>query len=226
MKTAQDYRNLHRDATCFILARGPSINNLDLTQLHDPGTYPHYRTMPKVIGLNNTWELAPCDYTVVAELGWLDKYPDIYSHYDRQGSLFVVGAPPYCKTGIGVPAYCHPDSTPPPEPFSLSPAFGVVLGWNNVGSVAYVALQIAVWMGFSTINFLGLDLTGPHFDGTPATPDMSGMNRLFVAGAQYLAKYRPELQVFNVGSPHSHCTAFPHRTYADALKALEWSVTP
>ena len=89
-------------------------------------------------------------------------------------------------------------------PFSRDLTTGVVVSVNGVGSVAYVALQLAVWMGFNPIYFYGLDLHGPKFTGEPAG-GLAGMNGLFLAARREL----PELiEIYNC-SPGSRCTAFP-----------------
>jgi hypothetical protein len=73
---------------------------------------------------------------------------------------------------------------------------GVVCSLYGVGSVAYAALQVAYTLGYRKVYALGLDLGGPHFDGSPASPKVEEQNRLF-------AHVPEELEVVVAGSPES-----------------------
>lgn len=89
-------------------------------------------------------------------------------------------------------------------PFSLDLGLGVVTGVKGVGSVAYVALQLAVWLGFSPIYFVGLDLHGPKFTGE-GTGNLAAMDGLFRLARAALPE---SVRIYNC-SPESRCTAFP-----------------
>lgn len=128
------------------------------------------------------------------------NHPEVYKRLADEGRLFVSGA---CfKRGVQIP-------------IAKSGTFnrdlandGVVISLDGIGSVAYVALQIAVYMGFSPIYFLGLDLGGPHFHKEwDVTPIIERQNELFA--------HVPELEVYNVGSPESRCERFPKLEFGE-----------
>lgn len=73
---------------------------------------------------------------------------------------------------------------------------GVVTQIGNVGSVFYAALQVAYTLGYRKVYALGLDLSGPHFDGTPASPVVEEQNKLF----QHCPS---DLEILVAGSPES-----------------------
>jgi hypothetical protein len=74
-------------------------------------------------------------------------------------------------------------------------------------TTGFLALQLAVYMGFERIYLLGLDLTGGHFDGTNASTSMPQAVDHYVRCAAALRE--SPVKVFNCGSPDSLLKVFP-----------------
>jgi hypothetical protein len=120
--------------------------------------------------------------------------PEYHQRVARYGGLYVVGG----DGQPGVPAWpCGKVLAFGSGTFSRDVfADGVVTGLNGVGSVFYAALQVAYTLGYREVFALGLDLSGPHFDGTPASPHVERQNELF--------RFIPEdMSVLTCGSPES-----------------------
>jgi hypothetical protein len=193
-----DFRNLHAGKRLFILASGPSLVRLDLTALH--------RRI--VMGLNRSLLLFPetryhcaMDYRLFAEYG---------EELRRVRHLFTLEGRPW-----GIPLRLLGA-----EGFSWDLEEGVYSGYT----IAYVALQIAVYMGFKEVFYLGLDLrhegSKTHFFGhdfrsaTHESTEFPRMRRMLDYGARVLG--RADVSVFNC-SPLSTLDCFPKVTYEYAL---------
>ena len=143
MTSIGDYRNLHRGKRLFILASGTSLNDLDLAPLN--------RRL--VMGLNRSALLYPNT-----------RYYCTMDHrlFDEQGPalrqtrcLFTLEGRPF-----GMPLRLLGATG-----FSWDLEHGIYSGYT----VSYFALQLAVYMGFTKIFYLGLDLKhaagNTHFFG-------------------------------------------------------------
>ncbi len=75
-------------------------------------------------------------------------------------------------------------------------------------STGHLALQVAAWMGFTELYCLGLDMGGPHFDGTKTSMWCGDANKYHRSQAKLLEARG--IRVTICGSPKSACTAFPH----------------
>lgn len=193
-RTYQIYKNNFRNCPCVIMANGPSLTKHDLTKI--PKSL-------KVIGVNRSYERVWPDFHCSTDMGQLRRTPGIYHQLAKQNRLFV---PEFWKLGHRVPVCTEPI-------FSLDLEEGAVVDIAGVGSSAYFALQVVVWLGFSRVYFLGLDLGWldgrSHFhDGPPQTPELlEQMNGLFTL-AQETLKRKTNVEVLVAGSPRSKCTAF------------------
>ncbi len=186
----------HTGKGCVILANGPTLGHHDLTRI------------PKAvqtIGINRSYELKWSKIHVA-----IDKcnkqYPGIY---DKLGEEHLFR--PY-HWGDNAPGYSIPRTT---SLFGLDlVGDGAAGGIGGVGSAAYYALQVAVWLGFSKIWFLGLDLTNLHgrghfHDGKAQTEaSLNNMNNLFITAKQQLAFHKKDVEILIAGSPASKCSAF------------------
>jgi hypothetical protein len=188
-----NYRGKHSGPVA-IMANGASILSHDLSKVTCP-----------TIGTNRSWELLWPTYHVVLHAEQALNNPDVYQRLASEGRLFAAG---------GYFAEKLPRCTR--IPFSPGGSFGsfstdleqgVVASLNGVGSVAYVALQLAAYMGFQPIYFLGLDLGGPHFHKEwDTSPLIERQNELF--------DHTPRgLEVWNVGSPQTACRRFPKMAF-------------
>ena len=193
--TLSRFKDKHKGLPVVILANGASLLKHDLSRLG-------IMTMT----MNRSWLCVPWpDYHVCLETKHLRDFPQVYDRLAKEGKLFVAGPWPL--------GHCIPILSERVTKFSRDLESGVVTQIGDVGSVAYAALQVAAYMGFAPIYFLGLDLSGPHFHGQWETSKrISAQDSLF--------RHTPsDVKVYNVGSPESLCTAFPKLTFDQMMEA-------
>lgn len=197
---------------CAILANGRSLLKHDLSRLTCP-----------TIGVNRAWRYNPT-YHVCSDDIHGRKEPEVYARLDREGRLFVVDSPNW-KVGMRLPLIWRrrrPRPTPPPFSFDLLAGVQVAIESNAAhGSVVYVALQVACWLGFDTIYILGLDLKGPRFvdDGWSQAPSDEILKRqdaLFQWAQEWT---KGKVRIYNCGSPNSACTAFDKVDFEQLVRA-------
>jgi hypothetical protein len=82
-------------------------------------------------------------------------------------------------------------------------------------TTGHLALQVAVYMGFTRLYCLGLDLGGGHFDDSPGSHSYQAANRFHLMQAPLL-KDRG-IKVYVCDAPDSACTAFPHVGFEDLI---------
>ena len=143
MSTISDFHHLHVGKRVFILASGPSLKSHDLQMLKNK----------LVMGMNRSFMI----------------YPHAYYHCVMDHRLFQLYEEELRATRVLWTLEDRPWGIPMKllgtEGFSWDLEEGVYSGYT----ISYVALQVAVFMGFSEIYFLGLDLchsgTDTHFFG-------------------------------------------------------------
>lgn len=133
----QSFKGLHKSKKLFILASGPSLADHDLTILDRRITMTLNRSC--LLYKHPTYQCA------------MDQrlFEEYQSELKQARYLFTLQNRPW-----GVPINLLGS-----EGFSFDLQTGIYSGYT----VAYFALQVAVYMGFSTIIYLGLDLL--HRDG-------------------------------------------------------------
>lgn len=192
------YKNLHSEKNLFILASGPSLNDLDLSLLKNK----------IVMGLNRSVLVYPAPYyQCVFDHRLFDLYFDSLKEVRH---LFTLEDRPLVL----------PLKLLGGEGFSTDLEEGIYSGYT----ISYFALQVAVYMGFKKIFFLGLDLkhNGPktHFFGQdPQTvnheqTEFPRMQKMLDFGAQTLAD--TDIEVFNC-SPNSTLDSLKKLSYLDAV---------
>ena len=193
-----DFKNLHLGKRLFILASGPSLSTLDLTPLR--------RRI--VMGLNRSFLVYPgAYYHCVMDHRLFDEYGD---QLRDTRYLFTIEGRPW-----GVPMHLLGS-----EGFSRDLGRGIYSGYT----IAYLALQVAVYMGFKEIFYLGLDLrhqnSDTHFFGFDfhskdhEQTEFPRMQKMLTYGARTLAE--ADVKVFNC-SPVSTLECFPKVSYEYAL---------
>lgn len=198
MTEIKSFKNIHDQKRLFIMASGPSLSTLDLSPLH--------RRL--VMGLNRSSFIFPdTHYHVCMDQRLFDEYPDLLKN---TRFLFTLEGRPW-----GVPLKLLGS-----EGFSWDLEEGIYSGYT----VSYVALQIAVYMGFKEIYFLGLDLrhegTNTHFFGhdfrseNHETTEFPKMRKMLHYGAKILSE--SDVKVFNC-SPVSDLECFSKVTYEHAI---------
>ena len=144
LEKIQDFRGAHKGCKVFILASGPSLKGLDLTRLQ--------RRI--VIGLNRSSLVYPdTHYHCTMDQRLFDMRENLL---DKTRFMFTLEGRPF---GIRLKLLGS-------EGFSHDLADGIYSGYT----VSYFALQLAVYMGFTEIFYVGLDLRHTpghtHFFGT------------------------------------------------------------
>lgn len=140
------FRNIHRGERCFILANGPSLRKMDLSLLDGEITF----------GLNRIYLLAdergfsPTYYVCINELVLDQFHDDIkiltmpkFLNWNRRALLDPQRRDVhYLRIKLGLKDHFSDDISQP---------------ITSGGTVTYVALQIAYYMGFETVILIGLD---------------------------------------------------------------------
>ncbi|MBC8286473.1 MAG: hypothetical protein H8E42_03255 [Nitrospinae bacterium] len=198
MQPISYYKNLHFGKNIFILASGPSLEDLDLSSLKNK----------IVMGLNRSTLVYPTPYyQCVFDYRLFDLYLDAFKEV-RQ--LFTLEGRPL---GLTLKLLGG-------EGFSTDLEEGIYSGYT----ISYFALQVAAYMGFKKIFFLGLDLKhdGPktHFFGQDSQTvnheqtEFPRMQKMLAFGAQSLAN--TDIEIYNC-SPTSTLECFSKISYSEAL---------
>jgi hypothetical protein len=198
MEQISDYKNLHLGKKLFILASGPSLNDLKLSLLKNK----------IVMGLNRSILVYPAPYyQCVFDHRLFDLYFDSFKEVRK---LFTLEDRP-----LGLPLKLLGG-----EGFSTDLEEGIYSGYT----ISYFALQVAVYMGFKKIFFLGLDLkhSGPktHFFGQDSQTvnheqtEFPKMLKMLDFGANFLASM--DVEVYNC-SLNSTLHSFQKISYLQAI---------
>ena len=153
-------KDMHRGERCFILATGPSLNKVDLSKIKDEVTF----------GVNGIYKLRDLDlnYFVYVSSWFMKEHlngiknvkcerrflPSIYPQLES--------SVPTSWLNVHHPHYLNMEGEPQlvPHGFSHIPQNGIFAG----GSVIFLCLQLAYFMGFSDVVLLGLDHSFGEFD--------------------------------------------------------------
>ena len=198
MAKIADFKGLHRERRVFVLASGPSLAGMDLGRL----------SRRIVIGLNRSFLVYPgAHYHCTMDQRLFDEYPD---ELRRSRYLFTLEGRPF-----GIPLHLLGS-----EGFSFDLGAGVYSGYT----VSYLALQLAAYMGFAEVFFLGLDLKHApgrtHFFGwdhrseTHESTEFPKMRRMLAHAADVLQA--AGVAVYNC-SPDSALDVFPKMSLDQAL---------
>lgn len=199
MHEIKKYKGVHKGKRLFILASGPSLNDLDLSLLKRRIT----------MGLNRSVLTYPeTYYHCVMDQRLFELYGDLL-HQTRQ--LFTVEGRPF---GIKLKNLGA-------DGWSWDLDKGIHTGYT----IAFVALQIAVYMEFSEVFYLGLDLKHKaghtHFFGRDEVTaghedtEFPKMNKMLSYAAKLLEER--DIKVYNCSTDTS-LTCFPHMPFEEAIK--------
>jgi len=162
-----------------ILCNGPSLPVDRLEDIQIP-----------TLGMNRT-HFFPSTYYLALEPDWLGV--------EFAGKYFLNAGinldPSWTDRGVRVPLQWANE-------FSMSATYGFY-----AGQTGYLAGQVALGLGYKTVYYLGLDIVGGHFDGTPAADIEPKHFELMARCLEGTDK-----RVYICESPFSKCTAFPHRS--------------
>jgi hypothetical protein len=152
----QDHKDMHFGERCFILGNGPSLNQHDLLKLRNEVTF----------GCNGIYKIAEAIclsyFVYVSPLYWKDHVEGIRNVYCRRRFIprELTQLSSLCPTSwlnVVYPRYWSSKKMPWSEPYSFSesPEWHIFAG----GSVLFLAMQIAFYLGFREVVLIGVDHT-------------------------------------------------------------------
>ncbi len=198
MHTIAEFKNVHDGKRLFVLASGPSLARIDLSRLQ--------RRI--VMGLNrSTWAYTDSHYHCTMDQRLFDECADALK---ATRYLFTLEGRPF-----GIPLRLLGA-----EGFSEDLTEGIYSGYT----VSYFALQVAIYLGFKEIFYLGLDLKHDagktHFFGDDfrsrnhIETEFPRMRRMLTSGAEQAA--RLGVSVYNC-SPDSTLEGMEQMSFDQAL---------
>lgn len=152
LEAIKKYRNLHRGQRCFIMGGGPSLKEIDPTPLQREFTF----------GVNGSFLIfdwlgfQPTYYVVEDTLVYEDRWQDIKARVIDSDCFFPVQ---FANPEFDRPnhhyfrAIYELDEAAGFPRFSRNPSRVVWIG----GTVTYVCMQLAYYMGFKEIYLVGMD---------------------------------------------------------------------
>ncbi len=199
LTTISQFKGIHDGKRLFILASGPSLGTHDLTCLQ--------RRL--VMGLNRSFLIYPSTYYhCCMDQRLFDLYP---TEMKMTRYLFTIEDRPW-----GIPMKMLGA-----EGFSEDLSVGVYSGYT----ISYVALQVAMYLGFKEIVYVGLDLchqgNNTHFFGhdfhsrNHPTSEFPKMKRMFEYAAPFISK--AGMRIYNT-SPVSELSCFEKIEFERAVK--------
>lgn len=198
-KEILDFKDKHRDKSLFIIASGPSIKELDLGALDRRITMGLNRSFLKY---DNTYYHCMFDQRLFDDYeAQLKDHRCLFTLEDRPWGVQI--------QNLGAEGFEHDLSK------------GIYTGYT----ISYFALQLAVYMGFKKIFFLGLDLNNPvgqthffgydHHSANHNQTEFPKMLNSFERAAKTLQQVGVE--VYNC-SIDSKLQAFPKITFEKAIE--------
>jgi len=157
-----DAKNVHEGERCFVVATGPSLNKCDLGLIKDNVSF----------GVNGIFlhpEFVPTYYVTISSFFWKDHVEEIRDVRCTRRILptdlgQLDSDVPTSWISFKRPRYFAEDRSPLPVPprFSTRPERIVYGG----GTVVFVCLQLAYYMGFGEVVLLGVDHNYGRKEGT------------------------------------------------------------
>ena len=159
-RSISELKDAHSGA-CALLFNGASLADYDLYSIKAP-----------MIGMNRThrgyetYEGPEPDYLCIVDTSWLNRKAV------REFPRIINATTDPRPIGYRIPASYRAARAGVPFSFDLKRdgAIPTTTGW--------LALQFAVYAGFTDLYCLGLDLGGKHYDGTPSGMNMDAQARL------------------------------------------------
>lgn len=208
-RNIEELKGIHSGPVA-ILHNGPSLADHDLWQIKVP-----------TIGMNRTHQ----GYVGVMGDGYKGPQPTYYCFYDHPwGRKETVLAHPRVINGSSM------ETDPSGGKFWRATAsyrmfpFSFDLWRDGFAppvpcTTGFLAMQLAVYMGFTELFLLGLDLGGGHFDGTKASASMPDAASHYEKVAPYLKN--AGIKTWLCGSPGSLLTkVFPQVPFSALLEAV------
>lgn len=173
----EEYRDIHKGESCFIIGHGPSLRagDLDTLELNHIITF----SMNLVYKLFNKTKWRP-DYYVAMDKGVLDSHPYFKWEENTKRKCFIADMSEEFwsknKSEKNIKYHSIRNMNAREVKFSEDISKRVYFG----ATVAYDCIQIAAYMGFSKIYLMGMDLI-PHKQGDKSAMQYSNF---FEIGSQ------------------------------------------
>lgn len=189
MKVSIDIlHNTHRGQRCILLGNGPSLERLDQPLLPDI----------TVIGMHRSWRLINAHYHVILQRRqFFDEITD--GKWNPRGMIITK------RSLAGGLADRLPCDVIPIRSRGIKQQEGEMsfdLSWGSAAVMCgQLTLEIAVWMGFTTIYLIGYDLCGGHAFNTD--PDLghhlrARQLRIMIRARLDIKRERPDVSVINL----------------------------
>lgn len=161
-KSLEQFKNCHKGQRCFIIGNGPSLTIEDLQTIHKNKEICFGLNQIHVLYGKTEWRpnyLCVCDY-----MGIIHYYPEIIKNNDC--IKFIADKKDIYRNEQTKNEFLFYENFESKDSH-LTPnfSFDITKGIYSGSTVAYIALQICVYMGFSEIYLLGMDCSnwGKHF---------------------------------------------------------------
>lgn len=148
----EQYRDLHKGQRCFILGGGPSLKQIDPAPLANEITF----GMNGIFLIYDWLGFEPTYYTVEDFLVYEDRFQDIKDYVKTSDCFFPQQ---FSVHGFNRPNHHYYrgiydfDEVPGWPGFSEDPTRLLWIG----GTVTYICLQLAYYMGFQEVVLVGMD---------------------------------------------------------------------
>lgn len=153
-RTVESFHARHAGEACVIMANGPSLSREQCLLLKQA------KPIVTTFGVNRSYEWLWPTYHVVQDNDWFaPPWLHVLETLDRESRLFVTSR--NRPVGIGIHARQWDSISNGKKGFSLDLSEGVY-----VGATPYIALQLAAYMGFTDVAFVGLDMRTERADKT------------------------------------------------------------
>lgn len=198
VEVIEKYKDVHCGEAVCIIGNGPSAKKQRLGKI-----------TCKTMGLNQAWRLGRWDYYCMGDQGQFKTFESERGDLKQLTNLFTTHA---SGREHGVKLFGRTSDI---KYFSFDVARdGVFL--NN--TICSFGIQLAVYMGFTTIYLVGIDANGRHFYGGAGIPENKFSNQRETYGlfAGILRCVRPDVDVINLNMDSS-VRVFPKRRFEEVF---------
>jgi hypothetical protein len=146
------FKGIHSGKRCFIMGGGPSLKLINPTPLKNEITF----GVNSIFLVTDWLGFEPTYYAVEDRLVYEDRFNDILTRVNNSTCFFPVqfSSPEFDRRNHHYFRALYEFNQLPDWPnFSLDPSLVVWIG----GTVTYVCLQLAYYMGFDKVYFIGMD---------------------------------------------------------------------
>jgi hypothetical protein len=206
-----DYKDSRVGESVFLLGNGPSLGEISLNKISNPA---------QIITMNRSWDKFPAttQHVIIHDTHYLSKLPDW-----KPSRIFYCGSPGSIPNDVwyklkGVEFVFIWQRTIRSRIPVGAEFFDLDHGWK-VTNTGALALQLAIYMGYSYIFLLGYDCYGGHYHDSQGA-ETAVDHAAHVESFEYIAEqlktisYRPK--IMNC-SRNSKITMWPKLSFEDAL---------